>query len=195
MKPCPNVSMAPFQKYVVWLARAVYHCSSKDSLVVESNGAGAGGDRSQAVSGRVDCSTLLQYHMKYCNLEILLIKFLEWSNFMNISGTFETRPVGLIREVSFLKWLLVRTFAYVGGPVGSVSLQRCPYFVDEMFLAGEVRETSQQKVLQQLRYLNTLEWHTHTCILVTVVPMYIRSYHQVGILFLEQREICNCHCV
>ena len=29
--------------------------------------------------------------------------------------------------------------------------------VDEMFLAGEIRETSQSKVLTQLRYLNTLE--------------------------------------
>ena len=76
---------------------------------------------------------------------------------MNISGPFETRPVGLIREVSLLQWLLVRTFMYVDGPADSVSLQRCPYFVDEMFLAGEVHKTSQQKVLQQLRYINTLE--------------------------------------
>lgn len=29
--------------------------------------------------------------------------------------------------------------------------------VDEMFLAGEIRETSQQKVLNQLQYLNTLD--------------------------------------
>ena len=29
--------------------------------------------------------------------------------------------------------------------------------VDEMFLAGEIRETSQQKVLSQLQYLNTLD--------------------------------------
>ena len=29
--------------------------------------------------------------------------------------------------------------------------------VDEMFLAGEIRETSQSKVLQQLQYLNTLD--------------------------------------
>ena len=29
--------------------------------------------------------------------------------------------------------------------------------VDEMFLAGEVRETSQSKVLTQLNYLNSLD--------------------------------------
>jgi len=30
--------------------------------------------------------------------------------------------------------------------------------VDEMFLAGEIRETSQAKVLKQLHMINTLEW-------------------------------------
>ena len=29
--------------------------------------------------------------------------------------------------------------------------------VDEMFLAGEIRETSQSRVLQQLQYLNQLD--------------------------------------
>lgn len=29
--------------------------------------------------------------------------------------------------------------------------------VDEMFLGGEIRETSQQRVLQQLQHLNTLD--------------------------------------
>ena len=29
--------------------------------------------------------------------------------------------------------------------------------VDEMFLAGEIRETSQSKVLTQLNYLNSLD--------------------------------------
>ena len=42
-----------------------------------------------------------------------------------------------------------------------------------MFLAGEIRETSQQKVLQQLRYLNTLEWHTH---IHMYVHMYLHTY-------------------
>ena len=30
--------------------------------------------------------------------------------------------------------------------------------VDEMFLAGEIRETSQQKVIKQLTMLQNLEW-------------------------------------
>ena len=30
--------------------------------------------------------------------------------------------------------------------------------VDEMFLAGEIRETSQSKVLKQLQMLQQLEW-------------------------------------
>ena len=32
--------------------------------------------------------------------------------------------------------------------------------VDEMFLAGEIRETSQTKVLKQLLMLNSLEWRS-----------------------------------
>ena len=34
--------------------------------------------------------------------------------------------------------------------------------VDEMFLAGEIRETSQNKVLKQLMSLQTLEWYYST---------------------------------
>ena len=34
--------------------------------------------------------------------------------------------------------------------------------VDEMFLAGEIRETSQTKVLKQLLMLSSLEWITKT---------------------------------
>ena len=33
--------------------------------------------------------------------------------------------------------------------------------VDEMFLAGELRETSQTKVLKQLVTINSLEWIKH----------------------------------
>lgn len=33
--------------------------------------------------------------------------------------------------------------------------------VDEMFLAGEIRETSQTKVLKQLLVYNSLEWTCH----------------------------------
>ena len=34
--------------------------------------------------------------------------------------------------------------------------------VDEMFLAGEIRETSQSKVLKQLQMLQQLEWYQLT---------------------------------
>ena len=36
--------------------------------------------------------------------------------------------------------------------------------VDEMFLAGEIRETSQTKVLKQLMMLTSLEWHSRRSI-------------------------------
>ena len=42
--------------------------------------------------------------------------------------------------------------------------------VDEMFLAGEIRETSQTKVLKQLLMLSSLEWSAYS------IPM--NCHHQ-----------------
>jgi len=45
--------------------------------------------------------------------------------------------------------------------------------VDEMFLAGEIRETSQIKVLKQLTTLTSLEWMILIDILIIyMIPLY-----------------------
>lgn len=43
--------------------------------------------------------------------------------------------------------------------------------VDEMFLAGEIRETSQTKVLKQLLMLSSLEWSDMCCRNVYIVML------------------------
>ncbi len=56
--------------------------------------------------------------------------------------------------------------------------------VDEMFLAGEIRETSQIKVLKQLTTLTSLEWMILIDILIIyMIPLYAYLSY----------ELCNYH--
>ncbi len=56
--------------------------------------------------------------------------------------------------------------------------------VDEMFLAGEIRETSQIKVLKQLTTLTSLEWF----ILINIKNNILFLYKKIFIIWLSSRH-------
>lgn len=64
--------------------------------------------------------------------------------------------------------------------------------VDEMFLAGELRETSQTKVLKQLLMLNSLEWVMKYWMFYIVSFNHTFSSLQVVKSLASGLELCQC---